>query len=404
MARMTTISQMRRPDSTMNRAARIRKRGESFVPIPLVVCIVLVTAYGLLVSFSATANDPDYNFTRQLGGVIIGAVLMVLLWRFDFRQLGDYTTVFLVVNIVLILSPHLPLLGVESNGALSWIHLGPVRFQPGEFAKVTVILMDACIMARYRGKLDNLRDYLKALGLMSVPFVCIMTQPDLGTGLVYLFIAAIALLIGGARPKFLAWTAGIIAVLVVAVFLIDPVLDAAMGKDVLLKDYQRARLLVFMDSTYDTSGDGYNLTQAKIAVGSGGLLGKGFMNATQSTLGFLPEAPTDFVFCVLAEEFGFVGALVLLAMYLGLIITSLNIARRSQNLFGTIMVVCIVGMWCFQILENIGMDIGLMPITGIPLPFVSYGSSFMIVNFVCLGLIGSVWVHNGVGFGKGRSE
>jgi rod shape determining protein RodA len=177
-----------------------------------------------------------------------------------------------------------------------------------------------------------------------------------------------------------------------------------MGRDVLLKDYQRARLLVFMDSSYDTSGDGYNLTQAKIAVGSGGLLGKGFMNATQSTLGFLPEAPTDFVFCVLAEEFGFLGALALLAMYLVLIVSSLRIARASQSIFGTIMVVCIVGMWCFQILENIGMDIGLMPITGIPLPFVSYGSSFMVVNFVCLGLVGSVWVHNGVGFGKGRSE
>ena len=404
MARMRTISQMRRPDAAMNRAARIRKRGDFPVPIPFIVSIALVTVYGLIVSFSATANDPDYNFTRQLMGVLVGAVLMVLLWRFDFRQLGDYATVFMVVNIVLILSPHLPLLGVESNGALSWVHIGPARFQPGEFAKVTVILMDACIMAKYRGKLDDPREYLKALGLMSVPFICIMTQPDLGTGLVYLFIAGIALLIGGARPKYLGITVGVVVVLVVAVFLLDPVLDAAMGRDVLLKDYQRARLLVFMDSTYDTSGDGYNLTQAKIAVGSGGLLGKGFMNATQSTLGFLPEAPTDFVFCVLAEEFGFLGAFALLAMYLGLIISSLRIARNSQSLFGLILVVCIVGMWCFQILENIGMDIGLMPITGIPLPFVSYGSSFMVVNFICLGLIGSVWVHNGVGFGKGRSE
>lgn len=404
MARMTTISQMRRPDAAMNRAARIRKRGEFPVPIPFVVSIALVTVYGLVVSFSATAADPDYNFARQLAGVIVGAVVMVLIWRFDFRQLADYTMVFLVLNVVLILSPHLPLIGVESNGALSWVHLGPVRFQPGEFAKVTVILMDACIMARYRGKLDDLREYLKALALMSVPFVCIMTQPDLGTGLVYLFIAGIALLIGGARPKFLICTAATLVVLVVAVFLVDPLLDAAMGRDVLLKDYQRARLLVFMDSTYDTSGDGYNLTQAKIAVGSGGLLGKGFMNATQSTLGFLPEAPTDFVFCVLAEEFGFVGAIALLAMYLGLIVTSLRMARASQNAFGMIMIVCIVGMWCFQIFENIGMDIGLMPITGIPLPFVSYGSSFMVVNFICLGLIGSVWMHNGVGFGKGRSE
>ena len=404
MARMTTISQMRRPDSSMSRAARIRKHGEPYVPIPFVLFIALVTIYGLIVSYSATATDSDYSFTRQLLGVVVGVVVMVLLWRFDFRQLGDYVTVFMVVNVVLILSPHLPLIGVESNGALSWVRLGPLSFQPGEFAKVTVVLMDACIMVRYRGKLSDLREYLKALGLMAVPFVCIVTQPDLGTGLVYLFIAGVALIIGGARPRFILVTLGVLVGLVVAVFLLDPVLDSAFGKDVLLKDYQRSRLLVFMDSSYDTSGDGYNLLQAKIAVGSGGLFGKGFMNATQSSLGFLPEAPTDFVFCVLAEEFGFVGALVLLAMYLGLIISSLRIARRSQSLFGTILVVCIVGMWCFQILENIGMDIGLMPITGIPLPFVSYGSSFMLVNFICLGLIGSVWVHNGVGFGKGRSE
>ena len=166
MARMTTISQMRRPDAAMNRAARIRKRGEFPVPIPFVVSIVLVTVYGLIVSFSATAADPDYNFSRQLVGVVVGVVVMLLLWRFDFRQLADYTMVFMVLNIVLILSPHLPLIGVESNGALSWVHLGPVRFQPGEFAKVTVILMDACIMARYRGKLNDLREYLKALALM----------------------------------------------------------------------------------------------------------------------------------------------------------------------------------------------------------------------------------------------
>lgn len=404
MARMATISQMRRAEGSMPSARPTRSGIPAFVPWPFLVSIILVVAYGLVVSYSATAFNSDYSFSRQVIGVVIGVVVMVALWRFDFRQLGDYAMLFLVVNVVLILSPHIPFIGTESNGALSWVRIGPLSFQPGEFAKVTVILMDACIMARYRGKLGNLNEYLKALGLMAVPFICIMTQPDLGTGLVYLFIGGVALIVGGARPRYILITVGILATLVILVFVMDPILDAAMGRDVLLKDYQRARLLVFMDSSYDTSGDGYNLMQAKIAVGSGGLLGKGFMNATQSTLGFLPEAPTDFVFCVLAEQFGFVGAMALLALYLVLIISSLRIARRSPSLFGAVMVCCIVGMWCFQILENIGMDIGLMPITGIPLPFVSYGPSFMVVNFICLGLIGSVWVHNGVGFGKGRGE
>ena len=250
-------------------------------------------------------------------------------------------------------------------------------------------------MARYGGRLNDLREYLKALAIMAVPFVCVMTQPDLGTGLVYLVIAAFALIIGGADWRFLVGTVGAMVVLVAAVLILDPIADQIAGHDVLLKDYQKSRLLVFMDSSYDTSGDGYNLQQAKIAIGSGGFLGKGFMQATQSSMGFLPEAPTDFVFCILAEEFGFVGALILLAFYIGLIVVSVNVARGASDLFGTIIVICVVGMWLFQILENIGMDCGLMPITGIPLPFISYGSSFMIVNFMMLGLINSVWVHSG---------
>ena len=156
-----------------------------------------------------------------------------------------------------------------------------------------------------------------------------------------------------------------------------------------------SRLMVWNDSTVDTSGDGYNVQQAMIAIGSGGLTGKGFMQATQSTLGFLPEAPTDFVFCVLAEEFGFVGAVILLVMYAVLIAVSVGIALRSNDLFGTLIVMGAVGIWVFQIFENIGMDIGLMPVTGIPLPFISYGASFMIMNFCLIGLINSVWVHNG---------
>ena len=297
--------------------------------------------------------------------------------------------------MVLLLAPHLPVIGVEAKGATSWVALGPIRFQPGEFAKITVVLLAASVMARYGGRLDDLREYLKVLGILAIPFICIMTQPDMGTGMVYLSIAAFALIAGGANWRFLVGTIAVIAGLVVAIFLLDPIFDSIAGHDVLLKDYQRSRLLVFMDSTYDVSGDGYNLRQAMIAIGSGGFFGKGFMQATQSSLGFLPEAPTDFVFCVYAEEFGFFGALILLALYIVLLALVFNIARNASDLFGTLIVCCIAGMWIFQILENIGMDIGLMPITGIPLPFMSYGSSFMVVNFVMLGLINSVWVHNG---------
>ena len=375
-------------------ARATRPRRFKYVNPSFYLFALLLVGYGLIVQFSATSADADYSFARQLSGVAVGMVLFVLITRIDYHALSGYTTLFLIINVVLLLSPHLPGIGVEVNGGRSWINIG-TQIQPGEFAKITMVLLAASVMARYGGRLTDLREYLKALGIMAVPFICVMTQPDLGTGLVYLVIAAFALIIGGADWRFMVGTVLAIVALCAAILIIDPIADQIAGHDVLLKDYQKSRLMVFSDSTYDTSGDGYNSQQAKIAIGSGGLLGKGFMQATQSSMGFLPEAPTDFVFCILAEEFGFVGALVLLAFYIGLIVASVNVARGAGDLFGTIIVICVVGMWLFQILENIGMDCGLMPITGIPLPFISYGSSFMVVNFVMLGLINSVWVHSG---------
>ncbi len=389
---MNEISSLRGQDPAVARATKPRRF--KYLNFPFIAFAALLVLYGLVVQFSVTATDSDYSFARQLSGVAIGLVLAALVSRLDYHVLSGYTVVFLVINVVLLLSPLLPGIGVEVNGGRSWINVG-IQLQPGEFAKVTVVLLAASVVSRYGGRMDDLREYLKALLIMAVPFVCVMMQPDLGTGLVYLMIGAFALIMGGANWRFLLGTIGVMVVLVVGVLVLDPIFDQIAGHDVLLKEYQKKRLLVFMDSTYDTSGDGYNLQQAKIAIGSGGFLGKGFMQATQSSLGFLPEAATDFVFCVLAEEFGFVGAVVLLALYIGLMVVAISVARNSNDLFGTVIVVCIVGMWLFHILENIGMDCGLMPITGIPLPFISYGTSFMIVNFIMLGLINSVWAHNG---------
>ncbi len=365
--------------------------------IPFIVVAVLLVGYGLVVCWSATSTNADFSFSRQLTGVAGGLVAMAVLWRFDYRRLANMTMVFLVINVVLILSPHLPVIGVNAKGAQSWIKIG-MQVQPGEFAKVTVVLYAASLVARYGGTLDDAREYCKVLGLLLIPFLCIMTQPDLGTGLVYLFISAVTLVMGGAKPRYLIVTliAGILAI--AAVFVIDEFLKYEKSPGVyeyrLLKNYQRSRLLVFLNPGGDTSGDGYNLAQAMIAIGSGGLFGKGLLNGTQATYGYLPEAPTDFIFCVLAEELGFVGVMALLALYVALIVVALRIARAADDLFGMLIVCAVVGMWLFQILENIGMTCGLMPITGIPLPFVSYGSSFMMVNFAMLGLIASVCTHH----------
>ena len=388
------INSIRTPDPMLGGASRPVHSGGG-LPVPFFTIAGLLIAYGLTVCWSATTNDADYSFLKQLVGVGLGLILMVIAYRFDYRHLANMTTFFLIINVVLILSPHLPIIGVEAKGAQSWIKIG-MQVQPGEFAKVTVVLFAASLLARYGGTLDDPREYCKAVGLLLIPFICIMTQPDLGTGLVYLFISGTTLVMAGARPKYLFITLALGIVAIACVFALDEVIKNSTGEYKLLKQYQRNRLLVFMDAGADASAEGYNLAQAKIAIGSGGFFGKGLLNATQSAHGFLPEAPTDFIFCVLAEELGFVGAMALIGLYIALIVASVNIARSADNLFGMLIVTAIIGMWLFQILENIGMCCGLMPITGIPLPFVSYGSSFMVVNFVMLGLIGSVWSHNSV--------
>ncbi|MCL1798287.1 MAG: rod shape-determining protein RodA [Eggerthellaceae bacterium] len=393
MAQVPEISAVGIRSRDGHAAPKLRRGFLGFINFPLLATVALLVGYGLVVVWSAVVFDEDYSFTRQLTGVAVGAVVMMALCFFDYRKLSSFTTVFLVINVLLILSPRFPVIGVSALGAARWISIFGFQIQPGEVAKITVILLAASTVARYGGKLDDLRQYLKTLGILAVPFACIVLQPDLGTGLVYLFIAAVALVVGGARPKYLLMTVVAVVAFAGVMFVFDEVIKGVFGDYKLIKNYQRERLLVFMDQSYNQSDEGYNLNQAKIAIGSGGLFGKGLLNGTQSTLGFLPEAPTDFIFCVLAEQLGFLGVLALFGLYSLLVLICFRIAGGAQDLFGILIVMCIVGMWLFHILENIGMTCGLLPISGIPLPFMSYGSSFMILNFVLLGLIGSVWAH-----------
>lgn len=209
-------------------------------------------------------------------------------------------------------------------------------------------MLAASVVSKYGGHLDSFKEYMKSVCILLVPFVCIMTQPDLGTGLVYLFIDAIALVAGGARLKFLLSTLAVFIAMFCCLLMLDEMFKSVGENGTVeyhfLKNYQRQRLFVFLDPEHDTSGSGYNLQQAQIAIGSGGLFGKGLMNGTQAALKFLPEAPTDFIFCVLSEELGFTGVLVLLGLYTALIIVSLKISRATDDLFGKLLVVCCVGM------------------------------------------------------------
>ena len=374
---------------SVKKGGELRKFGIVFA-----VSLTVLIVFGLIVVYSAVSKNPEYSFSRQLVGVVAGLAAPFAIRLVDYKKFSNLSLIFLVISVVLILMPALPVIGVEAKGARSWISIFGMQIQPGEFAKITVILMSASLVSKFGGKIDDIHDYIKLVGVLLIPFVCIMTQPDLGTGLVYLFIGGTALVVGGARLKFLLITLAIGLAGIIAIFAIDQMIYVTSGEYVLLKEYQRSRLLVFIDPTYSTSSDGYNLAQALIAIGSGGIFGKGLFNSTQSTLGFLPEAPTDFIFCVLAEELGFVGVVFLLVLYIVFLLSCLKIAYNANDAFGTLIVVCIVGMWIFHILENIGMTCSLMPITGIPLPFISFGSSFMIVNLILVGMILSVVKHS----------
>lgn len=397
-----TINNVGNFNATNSKNNKIPKPENSNMPqfisgfcLPLLIVMVLLTAYGLLICYSAVDANPQYSFSRQLTGLAIGLVVCILCFRLNYNVFEKAYIPLLIVTVVLILSPHIPGIGVTSMGATSWIKIG-MQFQPGELAKVSVILFAASLVSKYNGRLNNLNEYCKVIGLLAIPFICILTQPDLGTGLVYLVISAVVIICGGAKMRYIVATVLLIIASFLALLLIDEMLKTTNADGTfeykLLKNYQRNRLFVFLNQdSADASSEAYNLNQARIAIGSGGLFGKGLGASTQSSLGFLPESTTDFIFCVLAEELGFIGAIALLVLYVALIFVTIRIAKQATSLFGMLICIGVSAMWLFQVLENVGMCTGVMPITGIPLPFVSYGSSFMIVNFACVGLIASVY-------------
>jgi len=360
----------------------------------LAASVLLLTVYGsVMVSSAVSGMDAGpAMFRRHLFGLAVGLIPLVAAWAFDYRKLQAWVGPLLIFDALLILSPRIPGLGAAAKGATSWLQIGGIRlFQPSEPAKLVTIIVMAAIIARFNGRIEKPADVAKVLGVLAVPLGLILLQPDLGTGLVFVAITMGMLLIGGLQPKWFL-VLGLTGVLLVGgLFWLNGALDRASGEDKLIKDYQLDRLMVFVDPTADPKGAGYNLEQSKIAIGSGELTGKGLREGSQGNLNFLPERHTDFIFSVLGEELGFLGAAILLGLYLFLLITALEISASSRDLFGALIVTGIISMWAFQILENVGMTIGLMPITGIPLPFMSFGSSFMVTNMMATGMLLSVW-------------
>lgn len=361
---------------------------------PLIATVLLLALYGSVMVNSAVSGM-DYGsamFKRHLFGIALGLLPLVVAWVFDYRRLQGWLGPLIFFDALLIISPRIPGLGDSAKGATSWLQIAGFRlFQPSEPAKIITIIVMAAVIARYNGKIEKPADVAKVLAYLALPLGLILMQPDLGTGLVFVAITMGMLLVGGLRARWFVIFAVIGVLAVAGLFRLDVLLDQATGEDKLIKEYQRDRLTVFIDPTADPDGAGYNLEQSKIAIGSGELSGKGLRSGTQGNLNFLPERHTDFIFSVLGEELGFMGAVILLGLYLVLLITALEISASSRDLFGALIVTGIISMWTFQILENIGMTIGLMPITGIPLPFMSFGSSFMITNMLAVGMLLSVW-------------
>ncbi|RJQ55830.1 MAG: rod shape-determining protein RodA [Actinobacteria bacterium] len=359
-------------------AERILRR----IDLPLIAAVLGLSVYGLVMIYSSgqglSSSGENIFFKKQLISIVVGLLLMLLIAFSDYNWFSHYMPYIYGLNVFLLLL--VDVLGRTTMGAQRWIPLGFFNLQPSEFGKIFVIVSLGTFLASRKGAIDNWRDVGLAFAHVGVLIVLVVTQPDLGTALILVVILLGMLLLAGMRLLYF-----------VPILLVGLLLVAAVFTFPILHSYQMDRLVVFLNPDVDPSGAGYNLNQSKIAVGSGQLTGKGLFSGTQTNLHFLPARHTDFIFSVIGEELGFAGTSLLLGLYLVLLTRGLRIATTSRNLFGALLAGGIVTMWTFQVLVNVGMTIGIMPITGIPLPFISYGGSAAWTNLVAAGLLMSVY-------------
>ncbi|MDI6781137.1 MAG: rod shape-determining protein RodA [bacterium] len=414
--------------------------------------IILIVLMGITMIYSGThAIEWAQNiWIRQTVWFGLGLAGMIAAILFDYQLLGKYSRLIFIIAIVLLICV---LFGPSVRSAKSWFLLGPISFQPAEFAKLATIIVLAEYLSTKREGLNTLYDLLPTIGLAGLPILLILMQPDLGTTLVFLPIYLMMLYVTGIRTiylvtltstgvliiiitLFVSWVEiqpkianiGIVsflykifgsfeysiiflivllAVIVGIYYAIKMFHDAeikftnfllsyiiigvsmffSLIIDSFLKEYQRKRILVFIDPNIDPLGAGYNIIQSKIAIGSGKLFGKGLLNGTQNQLGFLPERQTDFIFSVLGEELGFIGAMVLLFLFCVIIYRGIAIAFSSRDMLGCLLAAGIISMIAGQIFINIGIATGIMPVTGLTLPLVSYGGSSLFITMVSLGIV-----------------
>jgi rod shape determining protein RodA len=355
--------------------------------LTLVLATLGLAAMGLLMVYSSTRPkqisaglDPTYFLKRQAVFLLIGLVAMAVVALVDYRRIRDFMPILYggaLLTLVFVLSP----LGASRRGAQAWFQIGSYQFEPSEVAKLVFVVALAAVCANYRGELDT-SGLLTALAIAFVPMALIYVQPDLGTDMVFAAVLMAVLLVAGAKPRHIAVLSLVALTAVVAV--------VQLG---MLKSYQRDRLTAFLDPQSDGQRSSYNLRQSQIAIAAGGIAGRGLFDGTQTNLSFVPEQHTDFIFTAVGEELGFVGGVSLLGFFGVMLWRCWRAAVLARDQFGRLLCVGVLAMLVFQIFENMGMTMGITPITGIPLPFMSYGGSAIVASFIGVGLVLNVHMH-----------
>lgn len=342
----------------------------------LILVMLLVVLLGLSTIYSATQAKglpfKESYFFRQLTWFCAAFIVMLLVVRVSYQKFIDISYIIYAINVLLLLM--VLVIGHVRLGAQRWFSIGGFAFQPSEFIKISLILALANYIGSNKSSMEDFGKIVVPSLLLAVPFILVVVQPDLGTALLLLPIFFSMLLVGGVRVKY------IVGMIFMGIMCVPFFWH-------FLREYQRQRLLVFINPNVDPLGAGYTIIQSKIAVGSGGLIGKGWLSGTQNQLNFLPERHTDFIFSVIGEEWGFLGAVVLLLCYFLIIKRAFNIAELTSDMYGKSIATGIAVMMSLQVVINIAMTIGLMPVVGIPLPFVSYGGSSLITNMIAVGLL-----------------
>jgi rod shape determining protein RodA len=355
------------------------------LPWAMVGIIAAIALVGLAAVYSATytARGPSSLFTKQLIWISIGIVLMFLALIPDYHTVGRYAYVLYAISIVLLVL--VMVMGRTGMGAQRWLAIGPFAFQPSELAKLSLTLS----LARYfaedpkRGGYE-LRDLAVPGIMVLVPLVLVLRQPDLGTAIMLMLTSFLIFMLAGIHMRSIVIALIIGATIVSLAFLVPPVRHKIWGS---LKPYQQNRIKAFIDPSSDPRGSGYHANQSKIAVGSGQITGKGYRKGTQSQMAFLPERHTDFIFAVIAEETGLVGASMVMLLYLGLLLAGVDAAKNAKDRLGVLMAGGVVSMISLYVLINVGMAVGIVPVVGVPLPLVSYGGTSIITTFLALGLL-----------------